>query len=201
MAKRKWKASDHPRYQTGPNKGKFKPKGSGGTKKKAARKNAPKAKGKPRRAPARQNPRRPDLVEMLMDGTMAAGQVLVGKAAARSVPTMLGLPKQGVTGLAIQAAVALLSGYVASMFLAPGSAAAIMAGGLTAPIETALVAYNVPWIGPALAPTTIEEGVANLGVGRYPRARTGLSRYPQGLELLAGYPDGGEVLYDDPDAS
>jgi len=198
MAKRKWKASDHPRYKSGPKKGKFMPKGSAARKASPRRKNAP-AKAKPRRAPARQNPRRPDLLNMMMDGTVAASQVLIGKAAARSVPDMLGLPKQGITGLSIQAAVALLSGYVASMFLAPGSAAAIMAGGLTAPIETALVAYDVPWIGKALAPVSTEAAVVNLGVGRYPQAPGGLSRYPKPpLEVLAGYPKGTE-LYDDPD--
>lgn len=142
-----------------------------------------------RRRTYRSNPKAPDVVTMLLDGSIAASQVLVGKAAARAVPEMANLPKQGNVGLAVQAAVALASGYVASMFLSRGSAAAIMAGGLSAPIETLIVANNIPFLSEALAPQTAQAAVNGYGMGRYSHSQVG--RYPQGprpVAKLAGYP-------------
>lgn len=148
----------------------------------ATRKAAPR-----RRTTYRSNPKRPDLIGMLTGGTMTAFQVLVGKAAVRTIPDMIGLPRAGNVGLATQAALAVVAGYLADMFLSRETSAAILAGGLTAPLETALVAYDVPWIGQALAPTTTANEVEALtGVGRYPN---GMGRYPQPA-LVAGYPKG-----------
>ena len=100
----------------------------------------------------RANPVGGDIVGMLTGGAVEAGQILAGKAAARSVPDLLGMPKSGNTGLAIQAAVAVGLGYMADMFLSPNAARAILAGGLTAPMETMIVAYQVPWLSDALSP-------------------------------------------------
>lgn len=139
----------------------------------------------------RRNPATPDVLVMLRDGGIAATQVLVGKAVVRSVPDLLNLPKQGNVGLAVQAALALATGYVSSMFLSRGAAAAMMAGGLTAPIETLLVANNVPWIGEALSPTTEQAAVNGyMGAGRYPH--TPMGRYPRPVAALAGYPADGQ---------
>lgn len=169
------------------------------------RRNAPKRKAPKRKAPARRsyakNPRTPDVVTMLMDGSIAASQVLVGKAVARSVPQMANLPKEGNVGLAVQAGVALATGYVASMFLSRGAAAALMAGGLSAPIETLIVANNVPFLSEALSPATVQASVNGYrGVGRYAHTRTDrqLGRYAhtRPMQALAGYPDG-EDTYED----
>lgn len=175
MAKR----ATRPRYKSGPKKGKFMSNRAIAAQR-AARKRKSPAKRNPgrtvakrnpprrkrraparkaaprRRRPARRNPprRRVDIVGSLVDGSVEAVQILVGKAAARSIPNLVRLPVQGNIGLAIQAATALVSGYVAGMFLSPNAARAIMAGGLTAPIETLIVSYNVPWLAPALSPTT-----------------------------------------------
>ena len=167
------------------------------TKRRAPRKTAAR-KTTTRRRTYRSNPRRPDLVKMFTNGTMTAAQVLVGKAAARSIPDLTGLPKQGNTGLAIQAGVAVALGYVADMFTTPSTAAAILAGGLPAPLETFLVAQNVPWIGEALSPVTQQAEVENLtGMGRYP----GVSSYPRPA-LVAGYPGPslGSIRPDDSEA-
>jgi len=153
-----------------------------------ARRNAPKRKTTTRRRRTyKRNPvKAPDIFVMLKDGSIAATQVLVGKAVVRSVPDLLNLPKQGNVGLAIQAAVALGTGYLSSMFLSRGAAAAMMAGGLTAPIETLLVSNNVPWIGEALSPTSDAAAVSGY-MGRYPQA-PGMGRYPRPVAALAGYP-------------
>lgn len=113
----------------------------------------------------RRNPVGGDIVGMLTEGSIGAVQVLTGKAAARAVPDLVGLPKQGNTGLATQAAVAVGAGFVADMFLSKRAANMILAGGLTAPLETLIVAYSVPFFSEALSPTT-----ANNAVGRYVRA-------------------------------
>lgn len=93
---------------------------------------------------------------------MEATQVLVGKAATRSIVDLTGLPKQGNAGLATQVGVALALGFVADMFMSAAGARAILAGGLTAPIETMIVAWDVPWLATALSPTT-----ANADLGAY----------------------------------
>jgi len=198
MAKRKMPA----RYTSGPKRGQFKPKAkrkSPARKRATPRRNAPQAAAPRRAAPRRNAPRRPkmpDLVGMLMDGTVNAGQVLVGKAAARSVPDLMGLPKEGNVGLAIQAAVAVGVGFFADMFLSRQAAAAILAGGLTAPLETFLVAQDVPWIGEALSPVTAAAEVGAYTMGRYParvnnnRLPGNMGRYPAARpSLMAGYPD------------
>lgn len=137
-------------------------------------------KAAPRRRTYRRNPRRkmPDLIGMLTEGTMTAAQVLIGKAAARTVPDMAGLPRGGNLGLATQAGIALLVGFAADQFLSRSASSAILAGGLTAPLETFLVAQDVPWIGQALSPAA-----AQAEIGRYP----GIGRYPKPA-LVAGFP-------------
>lgn len=187
MAKRKMPE----RYKTGAKKGQFKPKAARSTPKKRS---APAAKKKAaaRRPAARRNPRAPDIFVMLKDGTVAAAQVLTGKALTRTVPDMVNLPRAGNTGLAVQVGIALLLGYGASMFFARQSAAAIMAGGLTAPLETLLVANDVPWIGQALAPTAGQAAVNGYSMGRYSEGGPRIGRYPKIAEV-AGIPNNPEA--------
>jgi hypothetical protein len=127
---------------------------------------------------------------MLKAGGVAAVEVLVGKAAVRSIPQALNLPKEGNTGLAVQVATALAVAWAGSMFLPPQAAAALLAGGLTAPLETAIVAYDVPWLGQALSPTSQTAAVQGY-VGRYPMPKVAsMGRYPRSPAALrlAGYP-------------
>ncbi len=197
------------RYKSGPKKGQFMPKGARKRKRNPARKAATTTRR--RRAPARKrkrnigrtvarkrsrpaarkrrsyarNPRRPNIVRTLTDGIVEAGQILIGKAAVRTLPDLAGLPKQGNMGIAVQAGAALVIGFVADMFLGRNAVRAITAGALTAPLETLIVAYKVPWLAGALAPVTAGSalgayvqpgGPARIaastapGMGRYVRA-------------------------------
>lgn len=211
MAKR----AARPRYKSGPKKGQFMSnraiaakkaarsrKRTTTTRKRATRKRNPGRSVAPRKSPtkrkaARRNPprkRRVDIVGSLIEGGTEAAQILIGKAAVRSIPDLIGAPKQGNVGLAVQAGAALVTGYVAGMFLSENAARAMMAGGLTAPLETLIVSYRVPWLSNALSPMT-----AQAEVGAYARGRLGAYPRPQARPQLvveerglAGYVASGE---------
>jgi len=104
-----------------------------------------------RRRTYRRNPPAKDFLGLLMDGTVEAAEILLGKAGVRIVPALFNLPRAGNTGLAIQAGVALLDGYLAHMVFGPRVGAAILAGGLTAPLEDLAVKLNLPYVSAALA--------------------------------------------------
>lgn len=110
---------------------------------------------------------------MLKTGIGDAAGVVAGKALARMVPTMVPqLPKTGPLGLAVQAATAVLVGWAASdvLRLPRDVARSLLAGGLSAPLETAAVAYRIPILGPALDPVAQVAAIANAtggGVGSY----------------------------------
>jgi hypothetical protein len=219
MAKR-----TRPRYKSGPKKGQFMSDraiaASKGGRKRTRRKattrrnpgrsvavrksNPPRRK---RRSPAkvarrrpvtRRNPpkRRLDIIGSLMDGGIEAVQILVGKAAARSIPDLIRAPKEGNVGLAVQAATALVVGWGASMFLSPNAARAMLAGGLTAPIETLVVAYRVPWLSNALAPVTAANNVGAYARGRIGNGVSGYVRARPSIEIqergLGGYVSSGD---------
>ena len=154
-----------PRVKSGKNKGQFRRRAS--TKRKSPAKkrrrnpatNSAAAANRPKR---RNNPPRRGkftvrkITRSLTTGAMDALLVIVGKAGARTIPAMLpNLPKEGNIGLAIQALTAVVLGLVADMVLSPAQAKIILAGALTAPIETLVVAMNVPFLAPALAPVTL----------------------------------------------
>lgn len=128
----------------------------------------------------------------LTDGAIEAGQVLIGKALVRSVPDLMGLPKEGNMGLAVQAGVAVTIGYVSEMFLSRDAARALLAGGLTAPLETVIVAYRVPWLSAALSPVTATNslgayvrGNGSAGMGRFVRHRLPATSNARGLGAYA----------------
>lgn len=175
MAKRK----TPPRYKSGPKKGQFKPKSA--RRSSSSRAVTKRRKAAPKRRTYRRNPRRPDVVRMLTQGTITASQVLAGKAVTRAVPEMLNLPKQGNTGLAVQVATALGVGYVSSMFFSQATSAAILAGALTAPVETVIQVANVPLLARYLSPTAQQSAVEGYkqGVRGYVQPRTPFAGYVQ----------------------
>lgn len=155
--------------------GRFK-KGGGGRRRSTARRKRSTRRNPTRRVgvstTTKQNPRRrrrrtttrrnPRVVNQLTEGVRNAAGVLVGKAAARTIPSIVGLPKQGMLGLGIQAAVAVVAGGAADRFLGREWGKMVLAGALTAPLETLVVAYNVPFLSAALSPVT-----ASAEVGQY----------------------------------
>lgn len=154
-----------PRYKSGPKKGQFMPKGArrkAAPRKAAPRKAAPRRRSAPRaqRRSYRRNPARPDPVRMLTRGVFTATQVLLGKAGARAVPELMNLPRSGNAGLAVQVATALALGYATEMFFSKATASAVLAGGLTAPVETLLVSANIPYVSSYLSPAATQAAVA-----------------------------------------
>jgi len=189
-----------PRYKSGPKKGQFMSKRaraakSGGKKRRrnpgrtVARRNPshtrkrattrrPVARKKAARRSYKRNPRggRMPIMRVFTDGIVEAGQILVGKAAVRTIPDLIpNVSKEGNMGIAIQVGTALAIGWAADMFLSKNAARAMTAGALTAPLETLIVAYQVPWISSALAPvssqTSLQAYVRGNGgsLGRYAR--------------------------------
>lgn len=152
---------------------------------------------KRRRTYKRNMPRRRamgGIVRTLTDAVVDAGQVLIGKAAARSIPDLIpNVSKQGNMGLAVQAGTALVIGYVADMFLSKQAARAMTAGALTAPLETLIVANRVPWLSQALAPVTAQNGVQAYVRGG--GGRGNLGRYARRPRLAVGSPDRGLGRY------
>lgn len=199
MAKRKMP----PRYKSGPKKGQFKPKGARRNPSRKRRTTTAKRrrtttarKATSRSRTYRRNPRKPDLIQTFTDGVMGAGGVLVGKAATRSLPQLLGLPQGGNTGLAIQAATAVLVGFVADRFIGPDVASYMLAGGLSAPMENLVVRMQVPWLSTALSTGAVagyvnrgapppRMGLNGTGVRGYVPARTGAR--PSGMYGYAMY--------------
>jgi len=121
----------------------------------------------PARAPARRRRSNPAkklrIVDTMVTGVMDAGQTLIGKAGVRMASGYLPmLPKVGAAGLAAEAAVALGIGLLADMVMGKGAARMVLAGALAAPLETALVAANIPLLSDVLSP-----GTATAALGRY----------------------------------
>lgn len=131
----------------------------------------------------RRNPPGGDLVGKATQGAMDAGAVLVGKAATRSIPQLLSLPQTGNTGLAVQAATAVAAGWAADRFVGPDVGRFVLAGGLTAPMESLIIRFNVPWLSTALA--------GGGSVGRYvsPGSVRGYvpGAHRNGMNGVAGY--------------
>lgn len=127
----------------------------------------------------------------LWDGAIAATQITVGKAASRSLPTFFGLPQQGMTGLAVRAATGVALGWVVenvSPIRVWGLGEKLTEGALVGAIEDLMVAYHVPWIGPALAAPPgmlLGTGGGTTGGGRYQLA-SGTTRAPASRMLTGG---------------
>lgn len=145
----------------------------------AARRRSPRrARRSTKRRRTRSNPPRPRVtakgaVGQLVQGAKDAAMVVTGKAAARALPTLLKLPKEGALGIGVQIGVGLASGFLAHWFGGRDAGRFILAGALSAPIETVLVAKRVPFFAPALSPATAATQVGAYampsvgGVGAY----------------------------------
>jgi hypothetical protein len=120
------------------------------------------------------------LVPMITQGFKDAAGVVVGKAAARAIPQMVGLAQAGYAGLAIQGVAAIAAGYAANRFLGANFGRMVLAGGLSAPLEALVKSLNIPIISAGLG-----DDLYLGGVGSYPA----LAAYPQELSGYAGDED------------
>jgi hypothetical protein len=103
----------------------------------------------------------------LQNGAMNAGMVIIGKTGARVVANFLPLPKEGIMNYVTQIVAALATGMVARQFVGAKQAEFIVAGALSAPVETLL--KGVPVIGGFLSDDALMMGeyLAAGGMGEY----------------------------------
>lgn len=208
-----------PRHRSGPNKGKFKKRARNPHRRRRAapravvartrsrgraRPRASRAMARPRARPRRRNPcgngyqmNAPkmtvkNITKTLMDGAMDSVLVITGKAATRAIPLLANLPKQGNIGLAIQGLTAVVVSMLAQNFLRPAQARMILAGGLTAPLETLIVSFNVPFLAPALQPVESDAQLSAYLGGYVTPAPA-----PTNGESVGGYVDDGMGMYGD----
>jgi hypothetical protein len=142
--------------------------------------NPPHRRRRARRRAYRRNPPRPfrleKLPQLLMDGAIDGLQVVVGKAAARTIPTLINVPTAGPIGLAIQALSAVAAGFAGS-FLSPNAAKMFLAGGFAAPVESLIKGLNIPVLSAALG----DEDLVELPMSAYPMLDAGVAAYPDTL--------------------
>lgn len=129
----------------------------------------------------RRNPRGLSLgffsITNVMNGAIDAGEVVVGKAATRAIPNLVGLPTTDALGLAVQGLSALVVGWAAHAFISPNAGKMMLAGGLSAPIESFIKSMNIPFLSANLG----EDVVEIEGMGGYVQVpdQSGMSGYVQ----------------------
>jgi len=113
----------------------------------------------------------------LTNGVIDAGEVVIGKAAARTIPTLVGLPTGDTMGLVVQALSALVVGWAGHSFISANAGKMLLAGGLSAPVESLIKQMNLPIISAALGEDVVEiDGVS--GYVQVPD-QSGMSGYVQ----------------------
>lgn len=148
----------------------------------AKRRRSPRRRTYKRRRSARRNPpvRLRGIQKQLTDGVVGAFQVTAGKATSRVLTQQLGIATEGATGIAVQAGVALLTGMVATRMFGATAGKMFLAGALTAPIESMVVAAGVPILSDALS---AYPQLSSYPMSAYPGA---IPSYP-GSTQLEGY--------------
>ena len=137
----------------------------------------------PRRKTAKKrykrNPRMPRTARgfgnQLFNGIIDAGEVVVGKATAKMIPQMIGIPSSGPMGLLTQALVAIGVGFLGTQMISSNAGKMMLAGALASPVEDMIKQMNIPFISPALGEgeVFIEDMNAYPQIGNYPRGNMG----------------------------
>ncbi len=112
-------------------------------------------------------------IGMLLQGSIDTVEVTLGKVVARTIPTMVNIPTSGPMGLIVQTAVAVAVGFVGHQFVSKNAGKMMLAGALSAPVESIIKQANIPFISAGLGeePEIVEIG----GMGAYPS----LGAYPE----------------------
>jgi hypothetical protein len=116
-----------------------------------------------------------------MNGAIDGAEVVVGKSLVRTLPQMVGLPTGDATGLVMQALSAVLVGWAGHSFISPNAGKMMLAGGLSAPMETFIKQLNIPFISAGLGEDVVE--------------LEGMGTYPQVTDQMGAYPQFGEDVY------
>lgn len=123
-----------------------------------------------RRRSRRSFRRNPSIVSQVTRGLSDGFFVVLGKAAARSIPGFVGInSRTGVMGAAVQGLTGILVGMVGGRFLGSERTRMLVAGAWSGAVESLVTSFNIPVLSPALAS----------GVSSYPRV--GMRSYPPAL--------------------
>lgn len=124
-------------------------------------------------------------VAQLTRGVKDAFAIVVGKAAARALPSFIGLPQTGAVALLTQAAVAVGVGMVATRFAGGDVGRFVTAGALAAPLEGIVAGLGIPVLSPALAsyPLGMIPGAPGIGPVDY----SSMSAYPEAMAVDGSY--------------
>jgi len=98
----------------------------------------------------RSNPVRGDIVGTLVDSTVCAAQLTLGKAASRALPDLVNLPQGGNVGVAIRAGAGVVLGYAADMAGFRDLGGKLLEGALQGCVEDYVVQFNIPFLADAL---------------------------------------------------
>lgn len=96
---------------------------------------------------------------LLLDGAVGALTLTAGKVVTRAVPKFLNLDRSSNVGLGVELATAVVAGFLTDLVAGPSWGAWMLAGGLTAPLEDAIIRYQVPFVTEYLTP-----GAGTVGV-------------------------------------
>ena len=144
---------------------------------------------KRRRRSYRRNPSMRGVMGTIKQGVKDAAGVIAGKVAVRALPKLIpGATQPGALGLAIQGAFAVGAGWAAHKFVGGNFARMVVAGGIAAVAETAIKAYNIPYVSDALSG---DDDVAMLA--GYPQIPGVLSSGGLSPVGMGGYPQLGGI--------
>jgi hypothetical protein len=152
-------------------------------------------KGSSRRARRRSFRRNPfvgrgtGIIRQATRGLQDAFWIVAGKAAARAIPTFIGINVTATTSLLMQGVIAVATGAVVGRFVGGDAARFITAGALSAPLETAIRKMGVPIISPALA------GYPQTELGLYPAGQIGEVPENDLPKMIGDVEDGGVEMY------
>ncbi len=117
------------------------------------------------------------IVNASLNGVVDAAEIVVGKAVARTIPPLIGVPTAGLMGMLVQVLTAVVVGWAGNRFVSPNAGKMMLAGALVSPIEDLIKGAGIPYLSTALG-----EGVVELPPDHY-SAYPQLSAYPESTQM------------------
>lgn len=91
------------------------------------------------------------IVQRVTEGVKGAIGVVAGKVASRAIPTMIGLPRTGTMGIAVQALTGVVLAPFVGRMVGGDFGKAFLWGAFASPVESLVVRLNLPVVAPALS--------------------------------------------------